>query len=215
MDKNEISVTHYTRAGDWPSGLKKAAEIAESLGVSEDRLKELTASGYIPHWKIDGGDILYRFSEVKRWVGENLVGRWEGMSLQITMRPCIEYPLAENLPQAISGIPNIREVPIYDGVPGVYFLCSSVGKILYIGQSVAPMARIMSHRADKEFSNAFLLPVPPDSLEAVEGAFIRLFKPVYNGGKNRDRHGADHSRGEPDLDESIVEAYMGKVTDQE
>lgn len=69
-------------------------------------------------------------------------------------------------------------------VCGVYFLFWD-GRCVYVGQSVNVHARLMQHRAVKEYDYADIIPVPPEKLAEVERHYIALIKPEWN----RTQHG--------------------------
>lgn len=89
--------------------------------------------------------------------------------------------ISAEVPTCINRIgARLRPVPIHAMPPGVYFLI--VGEeVVYVGQSLTPMTRVQEHMLDKHFDRAYLLPVPPDRLNAVETAFIQHLKPALNG----------------------------------
>ena len=63
----------------------------------------------------------------------------------------------------------------------VYFLLSN-NKIVYIGQSVTPAARIGKHIADgKEFDTAYVMDVEEAYMPAIELACIMRYLPEYSG----------------------------------
>ena len=57
MEKPEHEVTHVT--DKWPSNLQTTEAIAEKLGMEPYRVRDLALSGYMPHYRIDGGAPLY------------------------------------------------------------------------------------------------------------------------------------------------------------
>jgi hypothetical protein len=180
MEKLEKHVHFATQSSGWPSALKKASDVAVTLGITEERVLELANALYIPHWRIDGGEPLFQISEVKQWASRNLLAYIGGQDLPIQLRVMIQPPPAVDAPESISEIANLRQVPIGEYPPGVYFLVHH-DEVVYIGQSTNPMARIAQH-TDKEFSSAYLLPVPSYALDAVEGALIRVMNPKLNSG---------------------------------
>ncbi len=99
------------------------------------------------------------------------------------LRVSIEAPEPDSIPTCLHGIEGLKEIPYYDYTPGIYFL--TVGdEIVYIGKSVNPMSRILTHREDKEFERAYLLPIPVKDHNGFEGAMIRLIQPRLNGRNN-------------------------------
>lgn len=183
MEETKFNVTHSTN--DYPVGLKTADEMAEILmgDISAERLVELADSGYLPHFRIDGGAPKFKQSEVKKWVANNLLGRCEGRSLQEAIRVVIPPDgILERPPESISNIQSLRQVPKYGFQPGVYFLCKG-NDVVYVGQSSNPSARIDQHSKDsnKDYDRVYLLPTPLSELNDVEAAFIHHLKPVLNG----------------------------------
>lgn len=183
MEQSSETITHHARSQkEWPTGLKNSSAVADAIGITADRVDELAASGHMPHYVIDGGGRLYKPAECKRWAAQNLIDRCEGASLNPTYRPCVMPPTVEQeaIPASIREIPGVRPLP-FDVTPGVYFLISGIGEVVYIGQSVNPISRVNTHIKNIRFSIAYFLPVPSDSLNSVEGALIRLFRPPQNG----------------------------------
>jgi hypothetical protein len=84
------------------------------------------------------------------------------------------------LPKALEEIEELVEVPAMHP-PGVYFLCHG-NKVVYVGQSSNPSARIAQHQADKQFNRVFM--IPTNNLDEVETMYIKKFKPKYNKAQN-------------------------------
>lgn len=81
----------------------------------------------------------------------------------------------------IQKIPNIREIIATPAPPGIYFLVEG-DEVIYIGQSINPIGRVISHALNgKKFSAAYTVPVFGGSMNQTEGALIRLFRPRENG----------------------------------
>ncbi len=81
-------------------------------------------------------------------------------------------------PQLIPALAREFHLPACPG-PGVYFLLRD-DRLVYIGRSIQPVARIAQHRYQKTFDRVFFLGVPAEDLDAVEGALIRRFRPPGN-----------------------------------
>lgn len=79
----------------------------------------------------------------------------------------------------MKAIPSSFTVPVPGLWTGVYFLLRGP-MVVYVGQSVNVMSRVANHVEDKEFDAVHILPVIASELDAVEGAFIRHFRPVLN-----------------------------------
>lgn len=65
--------------------------------------------------------------------------------------------------------------------PAVYLLYKE-GKVIYVGQSNNPCKRIFYHVNNKDYDEAFILPVPKADLLVVEAVLIRTFRPPLNIG---------------------------------
>lgn len=179
------------------TSLRTAEEVSDSVLVPPERLNGLAEAGYAPHYRIDGGPPLFRPQEIKAWVRENLLERWEPNDVpwQVSVVRIVAA-VAEGLqapPPSISSISGLASIGSVD-IPGVYFLCLG-DRVVYIGQSIGPYSRIGHHARDrrKDFDRAYLLPVPRELLDEVEAAFIRALKPDLNtkapvGPKNDAKH---------------------------
>jgi hypothetical protein len=75
---------------------------------------------------------------------------------------------------------------------GVYFLKKG-SKIVYIGQSVNVYSRVAQHRGVKDFDSVDFLPCARESLDDLEGFFIRLICPGQNGYNPATGNGAPRS----------------------
>lgn len=181
MNKLTSQFTYYApEDAEWPTGMKTAAMISEQVGLPEKRILELAEAQYIPHWRLDGGEPMFKVVEVKKWAAINILSRADGKSYPVELRVMVNPPDAVDAPLSIRDIPHLKSVPL--GYPaGVYFLVNG-DEVVYIGQSVSPLARIGQHKDSKEYDKAFMIPVPREELDHVEGALIRLFNPVLNGG---------------------------------
>jgi hypothetical protein len=180
MDTLKNTMTHYSHLNsEFPNGLKTAEEISLSVKMPVDRIIELTEAMYIPHFRCDDSEPMYKISEVKKWAAENVLCRFEGKPYPPQLRIISAPEPAKYAPSSIGGIDNLCVVK--ESVPGVYFLVLG-DQVVYIGQSVNPPMRVSQHRKNKEFSNAFFIPVIKSELDAVEGALIRLMNPPLNSG---------------------------------
>ena len=159
------------------------SENISSSGIKPERLIELADSGYIPHFRIDGGPPMFIIGEVKKWIAENLLGRNDGRKFSDNIRIVVEAPpMTESPPKSICNITQLQQIPHYNYRPGIYFLCDG-NDVVYVGQSVNPAARISAHISDryKKFDRVYLLPVPQSELDDVEAMFINSLKPKLNG----------------------------------
>ena len=175
-------VTHYTNVSDFPSGLKTADEISSVVHMDAKRLIDLADRGVIPHWKIDGGQPLFRNAELKKWIAENATLKCEGSLLPLNLQIS---PLAMDADKSLAPIEirelcGLKKIPQGDYAPCVYFLCKN-DRVVYVGQSISVAGRISTHTKDKDFDEVYLIHVPKESLNEVESAFIRHLSPVLNG----------------------------------
>jgi hypothetical protein len=71
-----------------------------------------------------------------------------------------------------------------DTSPGIYFLLRG-GVVVYVGESLFPVKRIMDHRWEglKDFDDARYIPAPKDKAERLrlEAEHILKYRPEYNG----------------------------------
>ena len=173
-----LNITHIL--DEWPSGLINADEVADKLGVSATRITDLANSGFVPHYKIDGGEIRFKLVEVKRWAVKNIMQYNAGKDLPEPVIVVAHKPRAnpQDVPYAIQAVPNLRDLGDFMVGSGIYFLCYKQ-EVVYVGQSVNITARITAH-AGKTFDRVFFLPWPKDDLDRVEGAFIRTLRAPLN-----------------------------------
>ena len=168
---------------EFPIGLKSAADIAKYTGLTEERVLDLAASGYLPHYRIDNGAPQFRTTEVKNWLAQNAMVKCDGRPMPEAIRVVIPAPpVVDRPPASIMNVPGLQQLPVHGWNPGVYFLCKG-DEVVYVGQSVAPGSRIAGHASDryKDFDRVYLLPVPGYELNNVEGAFIQHLRPPQQG----------------------------------
>lgn len=179
----------YSVAGvttKWPTGLKSADEIAAQLGLKPERLVELAMSGFAPHYRIDGGDPLFRVGEVKEWAAVNLLQSCPGQPLPEPIRIVVQPEQVgewSRVPPELREIENLRDITGEVSRIGIYFLCYQ-SRLQYIGQSINAVPRVADHQSSKRFDASYFLPWPKHDLNRIEGALIRALKPSLNG-----RHG--------------------------
>jgi hypothetical protein len=198
MEKVEHTIVQYAHGERWPNGLKSAAEAAEELGLTEERLLELAEAGFAPHWRIDGGPPQFRIQELKSWGARNLAAACTGREMNVTLNIRLEPTPENSAPEAIRDIPELME--LHGGAePGVYFLVKGE-EVVYVGQSISPLNRIGTHTANrgKSFDRVFIVPVPCELLDKVEGAMIRWLNPPLN-------RGISPRRVQPGDDEQVIE----------
>lgn len=181
MDMQQ-EVVHMTT--EYPTGLVDAEEAAEKLkGVSKDQLLSWANGNYAPHFRINGGNPLFKMSELKRWVAKNLMTICEGAPLPKEFKiVSAGDPITVSPPAEISQVVGLMQFPRYQFASAVYFLCRD-NKVVYVGQSKTPATRIAVHdsSSEKVFDRVYILPTPDYQLDYVESAFIHHLKPEYNG----------------------------------
>lgn len=168
------------------AAMPKLIDLAEAARCSElsvARLIELADAGYLPHYQVDGGPPMFRRQELLAWVKDNLVQVHKGMPMPrhaVTLLDP-ETP-AGKVPAALRGIDQLQPCVLAASISGVYFLCRD-GTVVYVGQSTDVYRRVLDHRCSgiKGFNSAYFWPVPRPDLDRIEGAFIRLLKPRFNG----------------------------------
>jgi hypothetical protein len=166
--------------------------------VSPARLKELADSGYIPHYRIDGGEPLFAATETKKWISKNMLTKCAGMALPESLRVIVEseQPALSRPPRSISLLPHLKQMHHHNECPGIYFLCKG-DDVVYVGQSIVPSARISTHAKDKSksFDRAYAIACPESELNDLESAFITLLSPSQQGHyKNGDLVAAQRTR---------------------
>lgn len=174
----------YEMAAKWPSGLQKAEEISEQVGVSPEQLIAWAEQGLCPHFRINDGVPQFRLADVRRWMIEaEIIGECLGVTKSdaFTLRIISNRPNIDEVPIELRSVGKVFDVSRNLLPTGVYFLYLS-GVLQYIGQSIEPATRLSQHRhAGKVFDQAFILPVPAFMLDEVEGSLIRHFRPSLNG----------------------------------
>ena len=168
---------------EWPNYLENSCKAAKAILITEKRIIELANCGLMPHWRIDGGRVLFNITEIKKWAANNLLQRSDGRRHHVELKIIAKLDNTYDPPEAISEVGNLKEIPINGCPVGVYFLALD-GEIVYVGQSKNVLLRMENHRKDKVFSNAYLVQIPEQQLDSVEGAFIRALRPKYNGIKD-------------------------------
>jgi hypothetical protein len=185
-DLTKLPVVSF--AESLPSRLVNAKEMSDVLSeagipVPEARLLELADAYLVPHYRVDGGPPLFQQTECRKWIGKNLAQRVEGQDVPITYR-IVSATLGvkeRECPSPLLPMANRLVDVSMSQVCGVYFLCSG-DEVVYVGQARNVGARVAAHVDDpnKQFQRAFAVAVTPENLDAVEGAFIRVLRPIYN-----------------------------------
>jgi len=176
-DLIEVHGLQYEKLSEWPTALKTAEELSEMVGVSVERLNKYADARQIPHYRFDNGPPKFRTKEVKEWIMDS------GLAVKVNpvqiRHRVINYNVTSNelqfpVPKELVNLQGLQELE-KEGMPsGVYFLIDG-DRLVYIGQSVSPLARISTHVHEgvKQFTHAFLLPIPKYDLDMIEGALIR------------------------------------------
>jgi hypothetical protein len=174
--------THFRNLSQFPP-MAPLEDAAKSSGLALDRLRELAEAGYAPHYRVDGGPLMFRLGELKAWIKENLTHAHAGMPLPKSIPVWVEHEkLGEcsQPPMCLRGVERLHQAMMPPKICGIYFLCSGP-ELVYVGQSVDVYTRIVGHRDTKEFDRVFYLSVPRSELDRIEGAFIRALRPCLNG----------------------------------
>lgn len=172
------------RCEEWPTGLVFAQEIAESCGITVERVIALADAGYWPHYRLDRGEPMFKKAESRAWAARNLMQRIQGRDTDFEFKVIIQVPHKINTvpPVSISNVKGLTELTHVLYPPGVYFLVNN-DDVVYVGQSTNPLSRIGEHVKSKfgKFDRVYFLPVPQFLLDTVEGGFIKLLSPALNG----------------------------------
>lgn len=164
--------------------LKTASEYCRT---PEDVILKWTESGHAPHYYIDTHGPLYKKTELKQWIEDNLVRSCLGMPLPRRMNVLVPVErLADGSggpPLALCGVEQLLRVPLTAMCSGIYFLCEGA-EVVYVGQAVSVITRLGSHVYEgvKVFDpeRVYFLPCPREDLSRVERHWIQLLKPKYN-----------------------------------
>ncbi len=171
---------------EFPSGLKTAEEVSAETGlISAKRLNDLAEGGFAPHFKIDGGQPMFKIAELKKWLAVNLVQKVEGKPLPETIKIGLQLNdlrKLRKLPHAFAEVTNIYDITGEYNRSGVYILCVN-DEVQYIGQAVCVHNRVSSHDKcpSKHFNQVLFIPWAKDDLDRLEGALIRVLRPPLNG----------------------------------
>lgn len=136
----------------------------------------------------------YGWREVKKQTGKSrsqieAMHDWSMVRVHVSeLTPGLDIPEtadknlddATAIPVEIEGVSGLIDTARTHLPSGVYFLYFR-GTLQYVGQSIAPAARLHQHRqTGRVFDRAFVLPVPQSMLDQVESALIRKFRPPLN-----------------------------------
>ena len=162
--------------------LYTAEGVANRFYIPVDSVKELSANGFMPHYRIRGiEEPLFELNETKEWIAANLIEHTSGEKLPapkiVVVRDGIDSSLVGLAPTSISSIPGLMQFNP-ELFSGVYFLCLK-NEVVYVGQSVAIPSRVKQH-GDKEYDRIFFLRVPINQLTEVETRFITALNPIFN-----------------------------------
>ncbi len=192
--------------------LKTAEEVAASVRMSANRLRELAEVEVIPHFRIDGGPPLFSLAGLKDYVRRYLVTVCPGEPLPINLRPVVQQPPSPaTIPRALAEVEaRLCEIPPFEYPPCVYFLVLKQ-EIVYVGQSRNLLSRLGQHREDgKCWDRVLYLPVPADCLLAVEAQWIRVLCPPLNRAGQPARLTADQNGSKIQPSRSKTDGMVAK-----
>lgn len=162
-------------------------DIARMYNIPEDLLRRWTEAQMAPHYDIEGmAEPYFKKAEIYQWICDHAVRRTIGLPIPRTIDVVIPYTPTQGPqpPAKLACVSNLCWVPVSAQVPGVYFLCKGQ-EVVYVGQSDRILDRICTHIREgvKEFDRdrIFFLPCPREQLLMIEGQYIELLKPRYNG----------------------------------
>ena len=183
------------RCEEWPTGLVGADVLAKDFGLSEERIIGLADAGYMPHYRLDGGAPMFKKSDAKKWIAQNMMQQIKGKAADFEFKVLVDVPQKFDTlpPKSISNVSGLTELTNLIYPPGVYFLVND-DSVVYVGQSVNPIARIGNHLKEKagKFDKIYFVPVPKHMLDAVEGGFIKLLEPKLNGNPGPKAYGKEN-----------------------
>lgn len=167
------------------NSLVSLEEMAAALKMKPEALRDLTASGHIPHYTYCGTGPWFHPAAVKKWVKDYLLEAHGGMPIPkraFVLEVCHTLP-ERSPPTSIRGVEGL----CYFGLPvpcsGVYFLCEK-DEVVYVGQALSVMSRIGEHIREGvkvfDMTRVFFLPCPASALNQTEQGFIKLLDPKYN-----------------------------------
>lgn len=162
------------------------AEAAQQLRISERRLRNAMQR----HFECGLRSVWTETADGPLWEAQALQAFWHPVTMDtMGRRRQHREPVARKPVTPPPGLPTML-IPIGERLlaldlyrrrgPGVYFLCFG-DDVIYIGQSVRPVARVGEHLYRYRFDRAFLLPCARAGLSRLEGSFIRAFRPRQNG----------------------------------
>lgn len=204
-----LRMDSYNEENKWPAGLKTAEQLSEALqgAIKPERLLQLAESGFCPHYKIEAKEPMFKSLETRAWLAKNILTHNEGQGLPITINVAVKNKI-ESLVQPPKSIRFNKDIIPINAIlypPGVYFLC--LGKdVVYVGQSLNVLGRLSSHIKEKNFDRVYLLPVPKQELDSVEGALIRLLKPPLNQ-RSKNGHILGPTQRDDTTDENVSIKY--------
>lgn len=177
-----VSLPTFCTAAELSRDLKDC----HGLDFSPERLAELASMGNMPHSYCDGVGPLFQSDKAKRWIKKHLVveGEARPFPAQLAVYDARTWKGRADIPPELAlAQAEIREIPVapFRWSPGIYFLVKR-GRVVYVGQSVSVLPRLVSHfhGKEKEFDRILFIQVPSEHLNKVEAAFIRHIDPEYN-----------------------------------
>ena len=172
--------------------LKTIDELSSScmkLFSKEDVVK-FAKENIIPHYIIINPytkkeyGLLFDEQELDKWIRDNATQKMDGINLPELKFINSSFVIPQSaVPKELLLIKNLYEIPqsILNTPPGIYFLCID-GNIQYIGQAKHILNRILGHvnEGKKDFNSVFFIACPLHTLDGLESALIRKFKPPLN-----------------------------------
>lgn len=168
--------------------LNEALKKRFNIDLTVERILELAECGFMPCSRIDGGPPMFQRDVALAYVRDHLIQHqkarpfpthfavfdartWEGRTMLIP-------------PELALATAHLVEIPmaVYRWPSGVYFLVHD-GKVVYVGQSITVLSRMLSHLKDKKFDRILFIPAPHPECVALEAAFIRHLRPPENSPK--------------------------------
>lgn len=171
---------------------KMAAAITN---LSVERLMEFAKTGFAPCIIVDETKYLFQRKDIQTWVRENLVKHQGGKNFEFTVYSDANAAAdPADIPEELVPIAH-RLRSLKDGfeIPCIYFLIA-LNKVVYVGQSTKLFARLLQHRADKDFDRVLYFHYPKEGLSEIESSFIRFLRPKYNIMEGKSELGAGHMK---------------------
>jgi hypothetical protein len=169
-----------------PFGLRTADEMSRRFGITRERLCELCESRFAPHYLLDGSkEPYFKVDEFKAWFQDNCLMANGGMAIPKRATLFDFVPRQTVVPNQLSNLDGILELPVDQSISGIYFLCKN-GEVVYVGKSTNVISRVATHSSEnrKDFDKVFFLTVPKSELAALEKHYATILRPKYNVDEN-------------------------------